>query len=263
MSNPLSTVRQNLSSVVGDLIIGTFTGGSTSTGIDRMLTKADDYYNDHKFRCYIYAGTGIGEERLVNDWDLDCCQLTLTPIFTAAIDSTSKYELHSFFTEDEYRRAINLVIETLAEKYLIDITDVTTVLVASVWEYTLPTTMTYVHTVTTENAAGGGIFKKAGEVDNRDWELIASRKLKLHDGRYSITAGKDLRIEGQGRQEQVTSDSDIIYLPQDWVVQKAITFLPQNRIQSNKLDDTYRQALILSSDEPRNWPHPKAQRVLE
>jgi len=72
-----------------------------------------------------------------------------------------------------------------------------------------------------------------------------------------------LRLEGQGTQPIVDSDSDIIYLPPDWVVQKAITFLPQSKIQSNKLDNVFRQALIMSAREPRYAPNPSAKRIME
>ena len=134
---------------------------------------------------------------------------------------------------------------------------------ADTYEYTLPTTMYFVHKVTTENKADSGIYYDGDEVDPRDWNLISPRKLKLRYGYYSITAGKDLRLEGQGRQALVVSDEDVIELPPDWLVQKAITFLPQNKIQSNNLDATYRNALVLSAKEPRRWANPKAQRVVE
>ena len=123
----------------------------------------------------------------------------------------------------------------------------------------------YLHKVTTEDRADSGIFYERDEIDPRDWSIIKaeSPKLKLRYGNYSITAGKDLRLEGQGAQPAVSADTDIIYLPPDWLVQKSITFLPQNKIQSNNLDATYRNALILSAREPRTWPNPKAQSITE
>jgi len=190
--------------------------------------------------------------------------LTLAPAYTAAIDNTSKYELHYIFTEDEYRRAINMSISHAADGgYLIDKTDVSTTLVASTFEYTLPTSMSYVHRVTTERTAAGGLFDDSDALDPRNWQLISPRKLKLHEDYYSVSAGKDLRIEGHGRQDVLTSDTSICYLPMEWLVQKAITFLPENKIQSNKLDETYRRALILSAREPSSNLRPDSRRVVE
>uniref|UniRef100_A0A6M3LGA3 Uncharacterized protein n=1 Tax=viral metagenome TaxID=1070528 RepID=A0A6M3LGA3_9ZZZZ len=265
-SNTLADARQHLSAAVGDLITGTFDSGTTTTGVDTMLRKGDDYYNEHGYRCYIYGGAGIGEEREVSDWVLDTHTLTFDPLFVATIGATSLYELHHIFTEDEYRKAINLAIESIAGKYLIDLIDETTIeLSTDTYEYALPTSFLYLYKVITEETAAGGVFNEADEIDFRDYTIIKAYapELKLHESRYSIGDGKFLRLEGQGTQAKVTSDTDGIYLPLDWVVQKAITFLPQNKIQSNKLDATYRQALVLSANEPRAYPHPKARRIVE
>ena len=265
-SNSLSVIRQYLSSQVGDLITGTFASGSTTTGVHTLLRKADDYYNEHHYRCYIFGGAGIGEEREVSDWTLTSPANTLTfaPAFIATIGATSMYELHRIFTEAEYRRAINTAILTLADgKYLLDKIDSTITLVASVYEYTLPEGFTYVERIITEDAANGQKFDVEDEIDSRDWELISPRKIKLHEARYSITAGKDLRVEGQGPQATVDDDADIIELPLEWLVNKAITFLPKDKIQSNKLDSTYQQALLLSAKEPRRWPNPHSRKVIE
>lgn len=125
--------------------------------------------------------------------------------------------------------------------------------------------MLYLYQVTTENAVGDDEFRAEDVVDPRIWSIMPAYppQLKLDENRYSITANKDLRLEGQGTQPIVDDDTDVIYLPPDWLVQKAITFLPQGKIQSNKLDETYRRALAISAKEPRNWPHPRAQRIVE
>jgi len=262
-SNALSVIRQYLSDAVGDLIEGTFASGTTTTGVHTMLRQASHYYSNHKYRCYIYGGTNIGAEREINDFVLSSHTLYFDPAFSSAIDNTSKYELHHIFTEDEYRKAINLAIESLVGKYLIDKIDVTTVLVADTYEYSLPTDFDFVHKIITEKTANGGIFDDSDVIDPRDWRLISSRKLKLHEDYYSIVAGKDLRLEGQGRQDALAADTGICYLPLDWIVQKAITLLPLSKIESNKLDEVYRRAMILSSIEPRNSPHPEARKVIE
>jgi len=265
MGNSLAVVRQYLSSQVGDLIMGTFDSGDTNNAVDDMLRKADDYYNEHHFRCYIYGGTNIGNEREVSDWVNSSHQLEFDPGYTSSIDATSLYELHRIFTEDEYRKAINMAIQSLIlPKYVLDKIDATTItLVADIYEYTLPEGMDYIQRIITEDSADSGEFDANDEIDPRIWELISPRKVKLHESRYSITAGLDLRVEGQGRQTTVTDDADEIELPLEWLVQKAITFLPKAKIQSNKLDTTYSQALLLSTNEPRRWPDPRARRVVE
>ena len=256
-----------MSSQVGDLILSTAATPLGSTYyVDSLLLKAEDYYNEHQYTAYCYSGTAIGQERKVYDWVYANRTLTFNPEFSPALVEDDAFELHYIFTEVEYRRAINLAIEALAGKYLVDIIDDTTItLVADTYEYLLPTSMLYLTKVTTEHDAAGDIFYDTDVVDSRDWSIIKAYPpyLKLRYGYYSITADKDLRLEGQGTQPLVDDDTDVIYLPPDWLVQKAITFLPQGKIQSNELDATYRQALILSAKEPRVWPNPRAQRVVE
>lgn len=246
--------------------MGTPDSGTTNTMVDEMLTKGNDYYNEHQYRGYIYSGVNVGEEREVYDWTVSNNTMTFDPAFTANIATNSLYELHHMFTADEYLKSINLAIESLAGKYLVDIIDDTTVcLNAAEYEYALPTSMLYLYQVTTENAVADDEFRLEDVIDPRIWSVMAAypAQLKLDENRYSITANKDLRLEGQGTQPIVDDDTDVIYLPPDWVVQKAITFLPHAKIQSNKLDETYRQAVALSAREPRNWPHPRAVRIVE
>uniref|UniRef100_A0A6M3K319 Uncharacterized protein n=1 Tax=viral metagenome TaxID=1070528 RepID=A0A6M3K319_9ZZZZ len=265
-SNSLAVIRQYLSSTIGDLITGTFDSGDTNHAVDTMLRKDEDYYNKYGYECYIYSGTNIGEAREVSDWQLGTHTLTFDPGFTDSVDTTSLFELHHRFTADEYLKAINMAIESIAGKYLIDLKDETTItLVADTYEYELPLSFLYLYSVITEDAVDTNVYNEEDEIDPRDWDIIKAYppKLKLNERQYSITAGKDLRLEGQGTQAKVTSDTDVIYIPPDWLVQKAITFLPKGKIMSNKLDTTYQQALALSVKEPRAWPNPTAKRIVE
>ena len=264
-SNSQRVIRHYLASACGDLIYGQAgtTGADTTHTNAPFLWQPNDYYNNNFYEVYVYAGTNIGVTKRVTDWDLSTFLLTVHSAYSVACDATSYIELHRIFTTDEYNKAINLAIESIAENYLIDKIDEATALVADTYEYTLPTTMYFVHKITTEDEAASGDFYDKDEIDPRDWDLISPRTLKLRYGYYSITAGKDLRIEGQGRQDTVDSDTDVVYLPPDFIVQKSITFLPQNKIQSNNLADTYRNALVLSAREPRRWANPCSQRVIE
>jgi len=268
-SNSLAVIRHYLSGACGDLLFGQCgtTGATTQIIHAPFLWQPTDYYNDHKYEVYVYAGTNIGVTKRVTDWTLSTTHLlTVHSVYDAACDATSYVELHRIFSEDDYRKAINLAIESLAGKYLVDIIDDTTItLVADTYEYALPTSMLYLTKVTTEHDVAGDIFYDTDVVDTRDWSIIKAYPpyLKLRYGYYSITAGKDLRLEGQGTQPIVDDDTDVIYLPPDWLVAKAITMLPSNKIQSNQLDEVYRRALITSAREPRVYPNPRAQHIVE
>ena len=264
-SNTLEVMRKYVASAVGDLLYGQCgtTGATTSKTYAPFLWQPDDFYNEGHYEVYVYAGTNIGVTKRVTDWVLSTFLLTVHSAYAAASAASSYIELHRIFSEDEYRKAINLAIESLPKVYLIDKINETIVLVADTYEYTLPSGFNYIHRITTEKSADSGKFEEANVINPRDWRLISPRTLKLNKSCYSITAGKDLRIEGQGRQALVTADTDVIELPPDWLVYKAITFLPTNKIQSNQLDETYRRALIMSAVTPKNYPHPEARQVVE
>jgi len=267
-SNTLEIIRKYLASTVGDLNYGQAgtTGATTQKIYAPFLWKANDYYNNNQYEVYVYAGTNIGVTKRVTDWVLSTYLATVHSVYDNACDATSYLEMSRIFTEDDKRKAINLAIESIAGKYLVDLKDETTItLVADTYEYALPTSFLYLTKVTTEKVAAGGVFDASDAIDSRDWSIIKSYppKLKLHEDHYSISAGKDLRLEGQGTQAIVDDDTDVIVIPPDWLVQKAITFLPQSKIQSNKLDATYRQALLLSASEPMVAPDPRTQRIIE
>ena len=120
-------------------------------------------------------------------------------------------------------------------------------------------------TAVADETAGGGRFLTQDAIDTRNWDVIPSYapKLKLNENTYSVNEDLYLRIEGQGSQDVVSADTDLIYLPPDWLVQKAITYLPQNKIQANHLDEVYRRALLISTREPHNPPNPFSKQVTE
>ncbi|KKM93631.1 hypothetical protein LCGC14_1206380 [marine sediment metagenome] len=263
-SNTLYSLRQHLSSMVGDLIRGDASGGSVTDLDDASLLKGNDYYSDRKYRCYIYDASGsiLGQERVVTD--STGTQLILSPAYSSAVTANNKYELHHIFTAAEYLKAINLAIDSVADgEYLIPKIDTTTIpLVADTYEYTLPTDMFYIHRITNETTTGK--WEKQDVIDPFHYDFISPRKVKFDENRFSIEVGTSLRLEGQGKQDTVSLDATTVLLPTDWLVQKAITFLPRSKIESNKLDDTFRRAELFVLQHPAtNWPEPTAQKVIE
>ena len=267
-SNTLAVIRRHVLSSVGDLLYGQCgTTGATTTKIYApFLWQANDYYNNHRYHAYAYAGTNIGVDKRVTDWDLATFLLTVHSAYAAACDATTYIEMHRIFTVQELHSAINLAIEAMAGKYLVDVKDETTItLVADTYEYNLPLSFLYLHSVVTENAVGDGIFNNEDEIDPRDWSIIKTYppKLKLDKNRYGLVVGKDLRLEGHGTQPLVDSDTDVIFLPPEWLVMKAITFLPMNKIQIHALIHTYRAAVEKTVRIPRNYPHPMSKSIVE
>lgn len=356
-SNTLQVLRHYLSSAVGDLLYGQCgtTGATTSKIYASFLHQANDYYNQHHYEVYVYAGTNIGVTKRVTDWVLADLLLTVHSVYAVACDATSYIELHHIFTQDELRKAINLAIDSAADSYLVPLVDATTIKLTSTtdnldniiytYEYDLPTTMTHLTRVTKERGvsgvkltgtvsgtftagetitggtseatgelsygvdggtyirvrkvdgtfvveetatggtseetcssitaveyetAGQGVFYDEDEIDPRSWDIVkaypsGTPSLKLNQSYFSsFDEDLYLRLEGQRRQPILTADTGICYLPPNWVVQKAITLLPQNKIQANDLAKTYTRAYDWCERHPiRNWPDPRARKVIE
>ena len=115
-------------------------------------------------------------------------------------------------------------------------------------------------------SAGEDRFLYEDEIDPRNWSIIPAYppKLKLDRRYYTVDEDLYLRLEGQGTQPIVDDDTDVIYLPPAWVVQKAITFLPQNKIQSNDLDATVARAeRYIREHELVSHPNPFSRRIVE
>jgi len=271
-SNTMAVIRQYLSSSVGDLIYGQagVTGATTTKIYAPFLWKADDYYNDLYYEVYVYAGTNIGVTKRVTDWVLFTYLLTVHSAYAAACDATSYVELHHKFTTDEYEKAINQAIEFLADKYLLDIVDVAIPLATGIYEYAMPTSTAfeYVHRVTLETIAAGSIFANANIINPDFYDFIlvgALSYIKLDEVKYPIVAadnGKDLRIEGQKRQPLLTANTSICYLPLDFIVNKAITYLPQGKIESLQMQATVARAAAFAADVPMKGTYPESKRVL-
>ena len=270
-SNYAYVIRQRISYLVDDMIGGrTYTpssAGTTSTIVCTSLLEPDDFYNG--MTAQIYSGTNVNEFREITDWDLATYTLTLAPVFTAETATSSLFEIHQIFTPSEYLNAINMAIESAADReFFIPIIDVTVALEDGTQEYSLPTNMFAVEQITEETEADGDEYKEAKVIDPRDYRVIKAYPpiLKFDEARYPIGSGrdeKDIRIEGYGVQDIVSSDANTIALPTDWLVWKAITCLPYSKILSNNLLNTFNMALRMSEKGVSALPSSKSKWSIE
>jgi len=354
-SNDLSVIRQRIARELDDLILATVSAGSTTTAVlattdpPQFRNKADDYFNQHEYEVYTYEGINIGESAVAKDWTLTTPANTLTVDRTLATFTTaSKLELHRIFTSGEYLNAINLAIDAAAGEYLVDIKDETTVVLVEgetndgntiyTYEYTLPTSLLYIHRVTKEGCVSGkkltgpvtvaftlgekvtadvslatgiisyedsgddyilvrevdgtfavddtvtgasgscgvltavadetvgdGKFPIKNIVDPRDWSIIKTNgpKIKFNEDHFSVVGDLRVRLEGQGSQALVSSNTDDIFLPPDWLVLKAITFLPYSKLESDKLLNTFKMAEAKTARPIYTAIHANSKGVIE
>lgn len=92
---------------------------------------------------------------------------------------------------------------------------------------------------------GDGKFKTRDIVDPRDYTIIKSYppKIKFDESFYTVVGDLRVRLEGQGSQAEVSSDTDNILLPPNEIVEIAVTYLPFSKIESNNLLNTFKQCM--------------------
>ena len=168
-----AVIRQRLSRMFGDCVLGVPSAGETttitfaSTDPPQFYNKADDEFNEMEYEVYTYAGINIGVTRLASDWDNSTHKITVTPAAASAYTTASRIELHGIFYVVELRDAINQAIDLYATKYLLDLSDETTISLTRTarndastsyiytYEYALPTDCLWLHRVTTEDSVAG------------------------------------------------------------------------------------------------------------
>ena len=172
------TIRQRLSRMLDDCVLATVSAGAVTTATlattnpPQFYSKANDYFNKAEYEVYCYSGTNTGVSRLASDWDTTSKILTVTPAAGSAYDTTSLLEFHRIFPVLELRDAVIQTIELYAGRYLVDLDDDTTVILAETtsndgqtlytYEYALPTNILYISRVTTEDSVAG--YKLTGPV---------------------------------------------------------------------------------------------------
>lgn len=348
-------IRQRLARMVGDCVLCTVSAGAASTATiattnpPQFYGKAADYFNKQQYEVYCYSGTNIGETRLSSDFA--SYVITVTPDAPSAYDTTSLLELHRIFYVVELRDAINQGISLYAKKYLIDLSDSTTITLTRTerndvsgsyiptYEYALPTDALFINRVTTEQAvtgtkltgtisdtftlgeqvtdgiatglvsysgstyirvrevdgtfavggtatgqtsgetcstitsvddeiAGDGTFPIANIVPDRDYTILKAYapKIKFNKEHYSVVEDLRIKLEYQGSQAGIDSDTDNIFLPPHEFTEVAATFLPFSKIESNNLTAKFNQCMrtrdrVLA--RPPSYPYANSKSVIE
>jgi len=123
-------------------------------------------------------------------------------------------------------------------------------------------------TAVDDETVGTGKFPMSNVVERRDLTIVksSSPKIKFHEDHYNVVADLRIRLEGQGKQAVVDSDTDAIYLPPHELVEVAATFLPFSKIESNNLTATFNKCMETRARveaRPPVHPYANSMRVYE
>ncbi len=107
-----------ISDEIGDLVAGTLSGGTTTTGIDAdgvttygaPISAGDDENRFLNAWLYVNAGTHIGVERVISSYTPSTHTFSVADAVTGSYDSTDVYEIHSRMSRTEKVSVLNTVL---------------------------------------------------------------------------------------------------------------------------------------------------------
>jgi hypothetical protein len=253
-------VEMTCKNLLHDWAEGTATGGSAVTLDDTSRPEVADYWNSKGSWIYIRSGTYAGAYKKITDFVNGTGVITFTPTLAGNIVAGVTYSIHTDFPRDEVVSAINLAIDRVAEEALfwkIDETSIT--LVASQYEYELPTDFMFLHRVTMADTNGNFY---GSPIDPSQYEIVfgSAPKIKFMgfpiDRQYEghdwgslwkdngFVAGRLLRLEGLGSQSTLSTDSDTCAISPNYIIYQAAAtlFLSRSRGSDSDPDDNWRRA---------------------
>jgi hypothetical protein len=237
---------------------GTVDSGTTSTLVDDELEQPDDYFQNTTpvSRVRIVSTTdGLapkGEERRITDFANSTGTITISTdkVFSVTPTAGDKYVILCEYDWAELAAAINLVIDSMAEKALVYKVDETLEAVEGLYEYTLPPGFVTIHRVTQANDDGTFTDPVPGDhytVIKREpatLKLLTMPIESQYEGHYwgdlwagsSLVDGRKFRIEGYARQPRLETDDDICQLNPNYIILKAAAMTLASRVTATDYD---------------------------
>jgi hypothetical protein len=218
-------LRHMVAQLLGDLLLGVATGGTTTTLIDSERIEGNDFCRG-AWVC-VYAGTNRGIERKVstfaNAFSSGTATLTFGTAAPNAYDTTSYYELHKRFSVDEYNRAINTALGWHGDQFLIPVEDESIAQVDSQLEYQVTLPFFALQQVWSGNATDGFT-----QLLKSDWSVIPGRRLLRV---ASADSTNNFRLVGQIRPQPMVSDDSYTDIDANYLALRAAAILAGDHIK--------------------------------
>jgi len=227
-----SALRQAVSRLLGESIVGV--PGSdfavNAFGCAKLAVYANDYFNDFSGR--FYSGTHLNTDFTVTDFVKTAGVVTFSPSVSGAVDATDLFEMYPDFTPAEINDAINLALSMVEEEALQDKVDATLAVIASTFEYAIPTGFVYIDQIFQETSTADRYSPSGNLIDVRHWRVLHGSTPKVwFDNEYvSLTTGRNLRLVGQQYPAQLSLDADECAVSQAYIVYQAKANLHFSRV---------------------------------
>ena len=207
MGRSLGLLCADLAQIMCEQVTGTPDTGINAFLDEALKVKGDGYYDDWYGR--FYEGSHLNTTFNVTDFDGDTGEIKFIPPLSSEnkVDNTDLYYMTVDYTPEELIGAINQAIVMVEDEALEDELDETVLVIASTYEYPIPSTFSHIDTVIQESTAGSGKFSvSGGKIKKFNILRGGQRKLWFDPSVVSLTAGRKLRLVGQKKPKRLTAD---------------------------------------------------------
>jgi hypothetical protein len=258
----MDLIQRLCRTVLNDWKSGAVTTGTTTLLYDTVRRdEPDDYFQCTSPVSYAYILTTTdnnaprGEDRKASDFANTGSILTVTPAFSATLNTGDTYTIIHLKRWADLKEYINMALDLIKSEVLIHTVDENSITIQSnVNEYPIPANFTHIYKVTQEDSNGN--FYGA-PIPSSHYSIIKSSIPLLHFNQApeslavaehyygnlwfdaSSISDRHLRLEGLMAQPKLESDTDICYINPDWVVAQAGAFIHASlaRRSDNEPDD--------------------------
>jgi hypothetical protein len=227
-----------------DAITGTPSSGILKKGqfsSDDLAAYPDDYFDDWHGRFYggahrdiDFAVTAFEKE----DNNQNKGVIAFTPDLSEIATVGDLFEMYPDYRPAEINDAINQAITMVEDEALQDVVDASIAIVASTFEYNVPSDLVFIDQLYQETGTAGAFRPSRDAIDYRHWRVLHDTPPRIwFDSNYtSLTTGRKLRLVGQRRQSQLVLDSDMCSIRTTFLVYQAKALLHLSRIRGQGAD---------------------------
>ncbi|MBU2118758.1 MAG: hypothetical protein KJ954_14315 [Alphaproteobacteria bacterium] len=240
----MSTAKYTLRQMIGRLmnaggppgmVMGTPAATFSTTGFTcaALGREESDYFLDWWLR--FYSGTHKDNTEIqVTASVTSTGATTFSPAVVAAVDATDLFELWRDFRIEDVDAAINYAILKVQDEALADKVDETLAVLASTYEYTVPTGFYTIETILQEQATANRYDPYTDRLDpEKGWRILRSstKKIWFDSNLVSLVVGRNLRVIGQQLAPQLTTDASTTDVNPAYIVEQAAARLHQSLIR--------------------------------
>lgn len=242
---------------IGDILAQGTPTGATGTTLDSNILIHPLTDQLKGLSAYIYEGEGAGQYRIITAFAPANNRITVEPAWATIPTANSNFLIFRHFKAEDYSNAYNRAVGKCRLVNLIDYV-ATTALVATQYEYTVPSGMEWINTLRFVPSSGSDYadisdIRRIFELPSRYWRVERNQ-----GGSYTISLdprmvnlddydGQIIRINGQAKPD--FGGTNIPEELQEYIITHASMLMASQRITESQ---EWRTKFYMFRDETRD-----------